>query len=122
MGTDTMIFIRKKSLLILDFFDLTRLYNEFGRWHYFMERFNLEFDVRKISIDELVRHLASTEKVKQKDRDFISSMSKYDIIFQADTIESEPEGYISIWSITRKCEEAIKELTDNTEKQKVKDE
>jgi len=107
MGTDTLVFVRKSQLSKLlreDWDDFIFLVNvAYWRWYRFEQNFDLEFEnVKKITSKELVKRLAEMEtKIKDR-RKWVEILSKYDIVFCADTVYFKDKDYVEIFEFKEK--------------------
>jgi len=82
MGADCRILVSKKSLKNMSLRHAVYLINEFeGWWYRFQERFSLSDACNNILLSNLIKHMATKEKISQNDRDIIARFSEYDIIF-----------------------------------------
>ena len=109
MGFNMLIYIKRKQLknLVDDFDNFMFLVNKtYMRWYIFQWEFGTEKD--KITCKELLVLLANTDK-KIKDRKTWANLCQtYDLIFQSEKVEEEPEDYVEVWDFFLKLKEFVK--------------
>jgi len=102
MGVDTVVWIHKDDLKKMDFADALFIYQEFqGRWTACVkDRFFVEENT--VDINEVKESMQYDSRITQSTRDLMRRLDNLRIIFQADSLEKAPEGYLDLSLYLRK--------------------